>query len=149
MLAPPPGSWHPLLREILDPPLSVWHFWSLIELPYWFKASFTACPKLGQGNIFRSVCQEFCSWGSCPCPHQGWGWGVWPGRSPGPYRGGFQAHTQGGYRPRPVGGVSQHALREIPPPPPADSYYCGQYASYWNAFLFTSLFGEFFPQDTQ
>ena len=29
-------------------------------------------------------------------------------------------------------GVSQHALRQTPP---ADGYYCGQYASYWNAFL--------------
>ena len=24
-----------------------------------------------------------------------------------------------------------------PPPPPADGYCCGRYASYWNAFLFT------------
>ena len=48
--------------------------------------------KLGQSNIFRSVCQELCS---------------------------------------PGGGV-QHALRQTPP---ADGYCCGQYASYWNAFL--------------
>ena len=25
------------------------------------------------------------------------------------------------------------------PPPAADSYCCGRYASYWNAFLFTSI----------
>ena len=32
-------------------------------------------------------------------------------------------------------GVSQHALRQTPP---ADGYCCGQYASYWNALLYTS-----------
>ena len=42
-------------------------------------------------------------------------------------RGGLQAHTWGC--------VSQHALRQIPPPP-ADGYCCGRYASYWNAVLF-------------
>ena len=31
--------------------------------------------------------------------------------------------------------VSQHALRQTP----SDSYYCGQYASYWNAFLLLLL----------
>ena len=28
------------------------------------------------------------------------------------------------------------ACTEADPPPPADSYCCGRYASYWNAFLF-------------
>ena len=188
--------------------------------------------KLGQGNLFRSVCQEFCSrgsgrvsrptpgggrlggsgWGevSRPTPRgelgslargglqahtQGEGWRVWPGglqahtwggwgggvwwgvsrptpgggcrlgclagRSPGPHSGGrlgglagglqahtwgggvgrlgicpvgLQDHTQGVSRPTP-GGVSQHALRQTPPPPKADGYCCGWYVSYWNAFL--------------
>ena len=31
------------------------------------------------------------------------------------------------------GGVSQHALRQTPPP--VDGYCCGQYTSYWNAFF--------------
>ena len=53
--------------------------------------------------------------GGSPDPH--------PGGSPGPHHGGLQAHTQGG--------VSQHALRQTP-----NGYCCGQYASYWNAFLF-------------
>ena len=39
--------------------------------------------KLGQGNLFRSVCQEFCSrgsgWVSRPTPRGGAGWGVWMG----------------------------------------------------------------------
>ena len=48
-----------------------------------------------------------------------------------PRPGGFQA--QGVSRPRPGGCVSQHALRQTPPP--ADGYCCGRYASYWNAFL--------------
>ena len=48
--------------------------------------------------------------------------------------GGLKAHTRGVVsRPTPGGCVFQHALRQTPPP--ADSYCCGQYASYWNAFL--------------
>ena len=74
--------------------------------------------KLGQGNIFRSVCQEFCLQGgilaciaggipAClagiqgvsPGPQPG---GIWPGGSPGPHPGGG------------CGCVSQHALRQTP-----------------------------------
>ena len=59
--------------------------------------------KLGQGNIFRSVCQEFCSQGGSPGthlerklgglaggspgPHLRGNWGVWPGESPNPHPG--------------------------------------------------------------
>ena len=93
---------------------------------------------------------------------QGGSWGVWPGESPGPQQweswgvwpggvsrsttggeevggsgqGGLQAHTQGD--------GSQHAWGR---PPPAKGYCCGQYASYWNAFLFvwkSSTFGTLF-----
>ena len=39
-------------------------------------------------------------------------------------------------------GVSQHALRQTLPP--SDSYCCGQYASYWNAFLFYIFKDRFF-----
>ena len=63
---------------------------------------FTASTKLGQGNIFRSVCQEFCSqvgggwYPSMPCR---W-YPSMPCRSPGgcipACLAGFQAHTQGG-----------------------------------------------------
>ena len=61
--------------------------------------------KLGQGNIFRSVCQEFCSqggvWpGGLQADTQGGGWGSgWGGlqaRTQGGRLGGLQAHTQGG-----------------------------------------------------
>ena len=45
--------------------------------------------------------------------------------SPGPHLGGSPG-------PHPGGVLSQHALKQTPP----DSYCCGQYASYWNAFLF-------------
>ena len=52
--------------------------------------------------------------------------------------GGLQAYTQGGSRPT-LGG-SPGPGRCIPActeaDPPADGYCCGQYASYWNAFLF-------------
>ena len=51
---------------------------------------FTACKRsLGQGNIFRSVCQEFCSWGVClsecwdtTSPQDQAGTPVGPGRHP-------------------------------------------------------------------
>ena len=36
--------------------------------------------------------------------------------------------------------VSQHALRQTPPPLLADGYCCGRYASYWNAFLYLTRF---------
>ena len=69
---------------------------------------------------------------SRPTPGGG-GWGVWlevsrptPGGGGGWEVRGLQTHTWG---------VSQHALRQMPPSP-ADGYCCGRYASYWNAFLF-------------
>ena len=56
---------------------------------------------------------------------------------------GNQAHTQGGAWEVWRGGVSRPTPRgcipactEADPPPPADGYCCGRYASYWNAFLF-------------
>ena len=94
----------------------------------------------GQGG-----CLQAHTWGKVG----GSGWG---GRSPGPYLGGLQActwgdlqaHTQGVPRPTPggssgppAGGVSQHALRPLT----ADGYCCGRYAFYWNAFLFTLVYG--------
>ena len=58
---------------------------------------------------------------------RGGGWGVWLG--------GLKAHTQGeSPSPHPGGCVSQHVLRQTLPP--ADGFCYGQYASYWNAFLF-------------
>ena len=67
--------------------------------------------------------------GSFPGPHPG---------SPGPYWG-----VERVSRPGQAGGSVQ-ALGEVgcfptcseaDPPPPADGYCCGRYASYWNAFL--------------
>ena len=108
--------------------------------------------KLGQGNIFRSVCQEFCSQGGWyPSMHCRW-YPSMPCRFPGSgipaCLAGLQAHTQGASRgvwpggvsrptprvgsPGPHLGLFQHALRQTPPTP-ADSYRCGRCASYWNA----------------
>ena len=114
--------------------------------------------------VFTPVCQSFCSQGGCLGPGpgvrlRGLAEGVsrpTPGGSPDPHLGGLQAHTgvsrptlgglqahtrgEGVSRPRPRprgrgrGCVSQHALRQTPPPP-ADGYCCVRYASYWNAFL--------------
>ena len=40
----------------------------------------------------------------------------------------------------PGGVLSQHALRQTPPPP---SYCCGRYVSYWNAFLYEFFSTQF------
>ena len=58
---------------------------------------------------------------------QGGSWGVWLAGSPGPH--------PVVSRPTPRGGVSQHALRQTP----SDGYCHGQYASYWNAFLWLKI----------
>ena len=68
------------------------------------------------------------------------------GRLMGLARRGLQAHTRGSLGPlqaHTLGGrgVSQ-ACTEADPPPTADSYCCGRYASYWNAFLFGNFFVE-------
>ena len=63
--------------------------------------------------------------------------------------GGLQAHTQGevegsGWgvsRPKPEGGCIPSCTED--PLPSADSYCCGQYASYWNAFLYLIYFSFF------
>ena len=86
--------------------------------------------SLGQGNIFRSVCQEFCPqegvvsqhalqvWGvvsqhalhgGSPGPHPG-SCGVWPGGSPGPHPGG------GGQMPTLGGGLCIPACTELDSP---------------------------------
>ena len=78
-----------------------------------------------------------------------------PCRSPGPHPGGklrglaggggvsrptprgLQVHTQGSVsRPTPAGGSPACTEADTPP----DGYCCGQYASYWNAFLFVMRF---------
>ena len=94
---------------------------------------------------------------------QGEGWGSgWGGPGPHPGgevggsgRGGLQAHTWGVSRPTP-GGLQAHTwgspgpgLGSIPacteadtttlPLLAADDYCCKQYASYWNAFLFSNV----------
>ena len=74
--------------------------------------------------------------GGPPGPHPGGRLRGLAGRGvSGPTPGGGDCRTTPGGCPSPgPGGVSQHALRQTPPQ--ADGYCCGQYASYWNAFLF-------------
>ena len=65
--------------------------------------------------------------GRSPGPH--------PGGSPGSHpRGSPGSHPRGSPGPHLGGCVSQHALRQTPPPP-MDGYCRGQYASSRNAFL--------------
>ena len=80
--------------------------------------------SLGQGNVFTHVCQSFCSRGGDvypACTGQG---GALPRRWPARERG--CPGTRG---------------RHSPPGPetdPRDDHWSGQYASYWNTFLFFS-----------
>ena len=77
--------------------------------------SFTARkPSLGQGYIFTSMCQEFCSQG-----------GAWSRGVPGP--GGMPGPGEG-----PGPGGLMETLRDV--------YWCGWYASYWDAFLLKYVF---------
>ena len=76
-------------------------------------------------------------WVSRPIPGGG-GWRSGLGVS-GPHPGGCPGPHLGGSRLTPGGCVSQHALRQTPPPnltSTANSYCCRPYASYWNAFFF-------------
>ena len=82
-------------------------------------------------------------WGGCLGPHPGGEVGVWMGGVQAhTWGGGFQAHTwEGVSRSTTRGGQAQeHTLRQTPPPQ-VDSYRCGRYASYWNAFLFGNVSG--------
>ena len=114
-----------------------------------------------EGYVFTPVCQSFCSQGGAlqaprPTPRgevEGSGLGGSPGPHPrgvsrptprgvskptprgsrGPHLGGSPgSHQRGSPGPHLEG--SQHALRQAPPA--VDGYCYGQYASYWNAFLF-------------
>ena len=99
-----------------------------------------AATKLGQGNIFTSVCQEFCPQGGGGCLPQCM-LGYPPDQTPPPPR--DQAprsrHPPGpGTPPR-----TRHTPPEQTPPREADCSIrstSGRYASYWNAFLFCNFF---------
>ena len=89
-----------------------------------------AATKLGQGNIFTSVCQEFC-----------------------PRGGGVLPQCMLGYTPGADTHPPTHPRTRRPPPREADCSIrstSGRYASYWNAFLFTdmsisiSIWGHFY-----
>ena len=56
--------------------------------------------------------------------------GVWPGELPSAHLGDLQAHTQEDMC------IPACTVADNTPPPPADSYCCRWYASYWNAFLY-------------
>ena len=49
----------------------------------------------------------------------------------------------------PGGLLSQHALRQTPPPPGRDGHCCGRYASYWNSFLFVWTITSFLWPNTR
>ena len=98
-----------------------------------------AATKLGQGNIFIGVCQEFCS--------QGGGWWSGPGEGGSEIWGGCLKISRGGVSNFSGGECLQiffsfffnffslkKFLLECTPPPPRQSMR-GRYASYWNAFL--------------
>ena len=79
--------------------------------------------KLQKGNVFTSVCQEFCPLGD--------------------------VHPTGQTTPRQTLPVQTHPQADTPlvrhPPgrhPQADGYCSGRYASYWNAFFLGKIFAK-------
>ena len=102
----------------------------------WYPSMSCRSPGPHPGGRLRGLA------GGSPGPHpggklKGLAFGGWPGPHPGrrlrgPAGGSPGPHPRGSPGPHPWG-VSQHALRQTPP---ADGFCCGQYASYWNAFLF-------------
>ena len=132
---------------------------------YIFRLFFIALNELGQGYVFTRVCDSVhrgwypsmhCRWyPSMPCSRSRGGWypsmpcripGLHPrgklrglargisrptpgGVSPGPQKGGGLLREQWGSAP---GGACSGGVWS----PPCDSYCCGRYASYWNAFLY-------------
>ena len=105
--------------------------------------------SLGQGNVFTPVCQSFCSQGGvCPTPLDA----DPPDADPSGYRHlvpwmqtlpGIRS-TCGRYDPPlDAPGYGQHADGTIPPGCPGIRSTFGRYASYWNAFLFSSVFPRY------
>ena len=95
----------------------------------------------GLGGVSRSTPRgEFrgLTWGGVLQAHTLEGW---EGGSPGPQPGGSPDSRRGSPGPHLRGGGIP-ACTEADPAP-ADSYCCGRYASYWNAFLFSALILEF------
>ena len=101
---------------------------------YHFIFLLPSATKLRQGNIFTSVCQEFCPWGGVclsAC------WDTPPGQTP------SRADTPLGQTLPPPDRLPGQTPPGKPPRqtplgrhPPADGYCSARYASYWNAFLF-------------
>ena len=83
--------------------------------------------SLGQGSIFTSVCQEFCSQGREYLGR----YTPLPGRYPPP------PHTGTRYTPRAGNPRTRHTPRDQVHPPDTGEIRAtsGRYASYWNAFL--------------
>ena len=96
-----------------------------LGFPWYQPTSLPPATKLGQGHIFRSVCQEFCPQGVVSAPLYAWM-----------------------YSPRPEANTPWSKDRHPPPradrpeantPPPRHSASwaatSGRYASYWNAYI--------------
>ena len=113
-----------------------------------FKIFTTHKQSLGQGNVFTPSCRFVGHW-LPSMHHRSHDHGdLYPGWSTSG-RGGLHLHP-GGLRPRgiwktslglPLGGSASRGVGQIPHPPRYMGYYGiwstgGQYASYWNAFLF-------------
>ena len=145
------------------PPL---HLWEILDLCTSLILVFHQChvdllpaaTKLGQGNIFTSVCQEFCPRGGGCLPqcmlgytppeqadHPPWTRHTTPPgtRPPGPGTPSPQEQTPPEQTP-PRPGTPPPLGADTPPPradtPPRSDCsirsMSGRYASYWNAFLF-------------
>ena len=148
------------LRRKSDPPegvdvrkkgglCSLWSIFSFCLLP-------PSKRSLGQGNIFSSVCQEFCPGGggipACPCrfpgPHpggklRGLAWGGSPGPHP---RGKLRGSGLGVSRPTPGGVVYPSMQWGRPHPPPMATFLFPifQFLTKITNGLLTIYFSKFF-----
>ena len=112
-----------------------------------------AATKLGQGNIFTSVCQEFCPQGGGCLPQCMLGYTSPQSRPP------LGADTPQTRQTPPRIRQTPHPPDQADTPPrpgrhpPREAYSSirstsGRYASYWNAFLFTIVFLYLFTLHT-
>ena len=116
-----------------------------------FTQIITVC-KQSLRRLCFYTCLPFCSQWGCLGPGPGGlpmggsaQRGVSRPRGAGQGLGEAQARRGGVSRPRPRGVCIPASLRQTPPP--VDSYCCGLYASYWNAFLFIYVFNSLLQQN--
>ena len=94
--------------------------------------------KLRKGNVFTSLCQEFCPQGGgcvCQTTPSGQTRQTAPGRQTPPWTDGQTRQTPPPGQTPPWADTLRQTPSRADTPPPADGYWSGWYASYRNVFL--------------